>query len=58
MDEDVSDGRLIDLRDIDLANLVTKAGEPGMQSALDRVFASTSAGSFGFNSSLPEPESW
>jgi hypothetical protein len=58
MDEDVADGQLIDLCQVDLASLVAKAGEPGMKTALDRVFASASAGSFGFSSSLPEPESW
>jgi len=51
-------GLLIDLRDMDMASLAGKAGEPGMETALDRIFASTSAGSFGFSSSLPEPESW
>jgi hypothetical protein len=58
MDEDVTDGQLVDLRHIDMASLAAKADDPGMKTALDRVFASTSAGSFGFNSSLPEPESW
>ncbi|HXL87744.1 MAG TPA: hypothetical protein VN969_01970 [Streptosporangiaceae bacterium] len=58
MNEDVTDGLLIDLRDMDMASLAGKAGEPGMETALDRIFASTSAGSFGFSSSLPEPESW
>jgi hypothetical protein len=55
MDEDVADGQLIDLRHVDLASLVAKAGEPGIKTALDRVFASASTGSFGFNSALPEP---
>jgi hypothetical protein len=58
MDEDVTDGTLIDLRHIDMASLIEKVGDPGLRTALDRVFASTSTGSFGFNSSLPEPESW
>jgi hypothetical protein len=58
MDEDVADGQLIDLCQVDLASLVAKAGEPGMKTALDRVFSSTSAGSFGFNSSLSESEGW
>jgi hypothetical protein len=53
MDEDVTDGQLIDLRHIDPASLVAKAGDPGLKTALDRVFASTSAGSFGFGNYLP-----
>jgi hypothetical protein len=58
MDEDVTDGQLIDLSQVDMASLVTKAGDPDMKTALDRVFASASTGSFGFNSSLSEPEGW
>jgi len=58
MDEDVADGQLIDLCHVDMASLLTKAGEPDMKTALDRVFASNAASFFGFSSSLPEPESW
>ena len=55
MDEDVTDGQLIDLRHIDPASLVAKADDHdhSLKTALDRVFASASAGCFGFNNYLP-----
>lgn len=39
MDEDVADGLLLDLRGVDVANLLTEAADSSMKSALDRILS-------------------
>lgn len=49
VDEDVADGLLIDVRDVDLASLLTESAAPGMNTALDRLLMSDAAGCNGFD---------
>lgn len=52
MGDDVTDSALIDLRDADIANLLTKPVDSGMQTALDRILMSTAGGLNGFSNSI------
>jgi hypothetical protein len=52
MDEDITDGQLIDVRDMDMASLLTEAAKSSMKTALDRVLISNATGLNGFQSSI------
>lgn len=49
MGEGVSDHVLLDIRDIDLASLITQTDESGIRTALDRLLASGNENYNGFN---------
>jgi len=48
MGEGVSDHALLDVRDIDLASLVTQTDESGIRTALDRLLTSSNENYNGF----------
>jgi hypothetical protein len=52
MNEDFSDGQLIDVRGVDMASLLAEAAESSRKTALDRLFMSNAAGLNGFNNSI------
>jgi hypothetical protein len=52
MDEDAAEGRLINLRGVDMANLLTGAAGAGMKAALERLPISNADGYNAFNNSI------
>jgi len=52
MNEDVADGRVIDLRGADMSNLLINAIGTEMKTALDRLLVSNASGNNGFNNSI------
>lgn len=52
MNEDVTDGMVIDLRGADMMDLLIDAAGEQMQTALDRLLISNASGNNGFNNSI------
>jgi hypothetical protein len=52
MDEDVTDGLVIDVCGVDMGSLMTDAAREGMKTALDRLLTSNANGSNGFTNSI------
>jgi hypothetical protein len=52
MNEDIADGMVIDLRGVDMANLLADTSGSEMKTALDRLLMSNASGNNGFNNSI------
>ena len=53
MSEDIINGGLIDVTELDLDELLLQIGEPALASALNRILVSSDdAGSYGFGSRI------
>lgn len=52
MSEDVTDGMVFDLRDVDMTKLLAEAVGADMKTALDRLLASNTSGNNGFSNCI------
>jgi hypothetical protein len=52
MNDDIADGLVMDLRGVDMMNLLADAAGTEMKSALDRLLISNASGNNGFSNSI------
>lgn len=52
MNEDATDGMVLDLRGVDMTNLLVEAVRADMKTALDRLLISNASGNNGFSNCI------